>query len=145
MKLCNIDIFFCTFQLTFSQWCSQELAKIHEKCVENEKGCLLWSGGATFSKKAKYGQKRFSVPQLGIKSRVFYVHRLVYMLETENFNIPGGNSRGSGPLEISHLCHNSLCARPDHLVAESHAVNAERVSCRATPCCVGTHEPACIL
>ena len=118
---------------------------IISKSVENEKGCFLWVGGSTASKNLRYGQKRLSVPHLNIKSRVFYVHRLAYMLKNECFDLPGTSSRGAGPKEVSHLCHNSLCVNPDHLVAETHAANVERLSCHALGHCIRTHEPPCIV
>lgn len=32
-------------------------------------------------------------------------------------------------IDISHLCHNSTCIRPEHLSAEPHHVNNNRRSC----------------
>ena len=112
----------------------------------NEKDCLIWCGATTASNNATYGQKRLTVPHLDIKSKVFYIHRLAYMLKFNNFDLPHGvRSAGTRPLEVSHLCHDSLCANPDHLVLEPHEANAERISCRLMQHCVGTHKPACIV
>jgi len=54
--------------------------------------------------------------------------------------------------DASHLCHNPLCIRPDHLVVESRKLNHKRKNCLfkvGCQCCstvlvVCTHNPPCL-
>ena len=48
-------------------------------------------------------------------------------------------------LDVSQLCHNTLCIKLDHLVLEKHIVNKSRKVCKHLGTCNHTHEPACLL
>jgi hypothetical protein len=57
-----------------------------------------------------------------------------------------------GVTDASHLCHNPLCVRPEHLIVEPRVMNHKRKNCLhkiQTPCCGQTvlvckHDPPCI-
>ena len=59
------------------------------------------------------------------KSIYVTAHRAMYMCIKQISSIPRN-------YEISHLCHNSRCIRPDHLTMEPHAINMERLRCTHT-------------
>ena len=128
---------FVYFQTSLELWCSHELKKIENQCVRGELGCWLWGGALT---KNGYGQKRLTVPHLGIKSKLFYIHRLTYSLKHVSFDLP---CQGEG-WEVSHLCHSKRCANPEHLSLETHEVNGERRSCDQQGHCTGGHKPQCL-
>jgi len=46
-----------------------------------------------------------------------------------NYDITGRIMLGTAKYEWSHLCQNSLCVRPSHLVDEDHAINMSRNKC----------------
>ena len=48
-------------------------------------------------------------------------------------------------LVVSHLCHQTLCVKHDHLVLESKALNNERKHCLDQGLCTENHKPVCIL
>ena len=121
-------------------WCDLELTSVHQKCILSSGGCLIWSGGKSTPKPNQYGRKRVKIPILDIASKVMYVHRIVYMCHNYDMRILDKNLG----LEVSHLCHNSLCARPTHLVLETHEQNSERLSCKLMGHCTKNHSPECI-
>jgi hypothetical protein len=41
----------------------------------------------------------------------------------------------------SHLCHNTLCFNPEHLIKERFVKNSSRNGCKGSPCC---HVPKCL-
>ena len=68
----------------------------------------------------EYGRQKLSFSN----GKFIYVtaHRAMYMCIKQISFIPRN-------YEISHLCHNSRCIRPDHLNMEPHAINMERLRC----------------
>ena len=52
------------------------------------------------------------------------VHQLSVLASTGERPSPGQ--------DISHLCHNSKCCNPTHLVIENHEVNMSRIGCLGT-------------
>lgn len=132
--------FFGILQQNLRYWCDQQLQSIHQRCVLAPGDCLLWTGGTSTANPNKYGRKMVNIPMLGIKRKVMYTHRLVYMCHNYDIGILDKNN----PLEVSHLCHNTLCACPYHLVLETHERNAERITCRMMGECTKGHSPECI-
>jgi len=65
---------------------------------------------------------------LGKKPMV--LHRISYIAQ---YGSPAAN------LEISHLCHNSLCCNPDHLFAEPGLLNNARKGCAVWVTCPHQH------
>ena len=59
------------------------------------------------------------------KSVFVTAHRAMYMCIKQISCLPRN-------FEISHLCHNSRCIRPDHLSIEPHHINMERLRCTHT-------------
>jgi hypothetical protein len=81
--------------------------------------CWKW-GGALKSGKEQYGKVHFR------KDKVEYnihAHRAMYVAVHK---IMPDNL----PLDISHICHQSLCVNPAHLVHEDRVVNEARKSCK---------------
>ena len=72
------------------------------------------------------------------ESRLIYTHKLSYLLHNKIRDVPQGT-------EVSHLCHEPRCIRGDHLVAEPHEVNLERITCKKQNRCTYNHYPFCIV
>ena len=106
----------------------------------NDKKCNIWQGATTSD--GKYGRKRVTFPDGN--SKLMRVSRVVYLIKYKTFNIPDSDESGN-PVEMSHLCHNSLCVNPDHLVLESKTSNLERKHCHSQNNCTETHFPHCIM
>ena len=115
-------------------WCDLYLNKLTESSQRHATGCLVWMGGPVDS---KYGQMRVKFPGNKV-SRVMYVHRVAVMVSLKLDRLPEGQ-------EASHLCNNSRCIEPTHLILESHQINSERHHCFMQRVCTRNHEPACIL
>lgn len=71
----------------------------------------------------KYIQTTVLMPGAARKTRV-YVHRLSYIVNTQNFNILQRN------MHISHLCHNTHCIKIEHLSYEPQRINNNRQRCK---------------
>lgn len=116
-------------------WIEQTLAKIRENCLVTETGCQVWQK-ASSGKGAgpKYGMSKVKFPW-GMRAKAIRVHRLMYMLANSNFDL-------TSQLDVSHLCHNSLCVNEDHLSLEPHTVNNSRRHCLSTVprTCVGHNQ-----
>ena len=84
--------------------------------------CLLWSGT---TKKSGYGVINFKCPLSG-KWKSMNVHRFTFMIFSATLDI--------GTMDISHLCHNTLCIQSCHLSMEPHTVNCDRVRCVIGAC-----------
>ena len=99
--------------------------------------CWVWMGVKTYKTCTIYGKMRARLPG-DDKSKYYYIHRLSYMCHHQQIL----NSKQF----ISHLCHNSLCFNPAHLVIEDISSNHLRKACRQFGHCTGHHpEPRCIL
>ena len=114
--------------------------QIHSACRvvgDGQDGCRLWTGAKWG--KSSYGMKTLRIP--GNKKKLYFrVHRLVYALEynkipkllceiTEDTLTPPCLDQNGVKLEVSHLCHESLCLNPDHLVLEQFRINLHRMVC----------------
>ena len=56
------------------------------------------------------------------------VSRVMYMRKQKMMEILRVDQHDN-ILEVSHLCHQTLCVKPDHVVLESKALNNERKHC----------------
>lgn len=90
----------------------QRLERIDRKCIKDEKGCLVWTGGASGSKTHKY-------PQLAWRGRRnFKGNRLIWFLKTGN---------DPGKMNVLHKCDNPLCLNIDHLYLGTHKQNSKDI------------------
>ena len=83
---------------------------------------MLW---ARKMQKTGYGAVKY-------KWKCTTAHRLSFMVGTKHLYI--------GDRDVSHLCHNALCIRLDHLSTEPHELNCERIKCvnrgKCQVCCI---------
>lgn len=107
--------------------------------ADNARGCTEWVGCRD---KYGYGTKRVTWPDHSVTLE--RVHRVVFMVHNKLLrdDVPRYDSRGI--LEVSHLCHNKICIKPQHLVLESHEQNCERKRCECLGYCTLEHVPPCI-
>lgn len=115
---------------------SQSLVKLSH---ETANGCREWEG---CKDRHGYGTKRVTWPDGSVKLE--RVHRVAYMVHHRALRHELLQFSSADNLEVSHLCHNKLCIRPDHLILESHEANCERKSCQLLGQCVRHHDPPCI-
>ena len=113
--------------------------KIMSKTHQASNGqCMLWTG--TKKKGTSYGviccfwQGKF---------RTFSVHRLVFVFHN-GLHIDDITQSG---MDVSHLCHNTLCVNPQHLSYEPHQTNTVRRACISAGTCTGHFglHAACLL
>lgn len=79
--------------------------------------CQLWGGGID-----NYGYGRIKV-RIAETDHSLTVHRLSYILSHE---IELGDIAHT---DVSHLCHNKLCIKKEHLSLEPHEINLNRRPC----------------
>ena len=104
----------------------------------NTHGCVIWTGPNLNKSGVEYGYKYVKLPNQNKKSRQ-YTHRLAYMFKIGNFRLPRG-------LDVSHICHNSLCVNPAHLSSEPHHINNNRIQCVNEGRCFGHQQyKTCLL
>ena len=88
--------------------------------------CCLWNGPTD---RDGYGVQRITV-RAGCRLK-FRVHRMSFFLLSPTFR----------PLDpkhhVSHLCHNKLCLKLDHLSYEPAHINNARKVCQSTGECTG--------
>ena len=73
----------------------------------------------------RYGYGRMKVNwQNGADPVMVGTHRLCFMIR--NKIVPSNMPEG----DVSHICHNKLCIKYDHLVLEPAHINKEREHCR---------------
>lgn len=103
--------------------------------------CTEWVGAREHN---LYGKKSVSWPD-GTKT-MERTHRLSYMLSKKLLRdqMPTISAAGE-QLDVSHLCHNPLCIKAEHLILEPHSVNMERMGCKIRQQCTRAHFPLCIL
>ena len=105
--------------------------KLHQRSVLAPNGqCVFWTGTLKQVKNINYG---VICCKFGSVWKTMYVHRLKFMLENRIPDLDPDD-------DVSHLCHNSLCMRIDHLSSEPHAVNNNRMACKNRARCSG-HGP----
>lgn len=95
------------------------------KCMPGTNGsCLIWTGAVSSNTYGAISYKLFG------KWHRTTVHRLAFMLFNERIDI-------GRQLDVSHLCHNSLCVFKDHLTVEPHCINSSRIKCLNRNVCLG--------
>lgn len=109
-------------------------------------GCVLWTGAQD---RDHYGVCRVTWPGTGQK-KVVRVARLAYMCKIGRLELPRQMALGDGgrpvTVEVSHLCHQRLCIKPEHLTLEAKSVNLERKHCVSQRVCMGhAGQPNCLL
>ncbi len=85
--------------------------------------------------------------------REYYIHHLALLDANRHQDL--ANIYLNKGFHISHLCHNTRCFNPDHLIAEISSANIGRNTCQSQtwiscPCCEHKfnpcrHSPQCIL
>ena len=98
-------------------------------------GCMFWDADKFGIKQKdlgspKYGRQQVHYPD-GSSSGI-HAHRLMYICTKQHF-LP----RVPGIIDVSHLCHNSLCIRFDHLSLEPPVINSNRKVCKRRKNCHG--------
>lgn len=118
----------------------QKLAK-KTNFKQGQLECDVWVGGREHS---TYGKTTVTWPDG--KKTVERAHRLAFMVATQTLrvNMPLLDAMGK-KLEVSHLCHNSLCVKPAHIILESHETNLERITCSRQGHCSALHQPMCLI
>ena len=97
--------------------------------------CRVWVGAKD---RHGYGRKMLTWPNA--QSAEISVHRLAYM-RFKNLlphQMPRFDQNGH-TLDVSHLCHNTLCIRPDHLTLEKRENNLDRKACAAVALVIMFH------
>ena len=89
--------------------------------------CQIWKGATS---KTGYGVTK-------IKGRQYYVHRLSYMINTDQEHLP--ERVNDVRFDCSHLCHNKLCTNAAHISFEPHSINNTRQACLHANHCPGSH------
>ena len=120
-----------------------DLAKLKTKLDKFEKkecanGCVVFD-----KKPDNDGYIRLSLRKIDLETGQKYtssisMQRAVILCKENIQDLPLG-------LTASHLCHNTLCCREDHLSLEPHQVNCERRTCKLHKKCYrhGFH-PDCV-
>ena len=126
---------------------TQVLTRIIQKTSNTEDcpDCLLWNG-ATYDN--KYGKIRNPLRRhFENQPQFLRAHRLVYLFnhldDFQDRRLPHRDAHGNR-LDVSHLCHNTLCIRSNHLVLEKQSTNNSRTTCRVENNCNRTHLPHCV-
>lgn len=89
--------------------------------------CWIWAGGLDSDK--KYRRIGYVDPVSGDSKRK-NVSCVAYMVFHKEWGADPG-------LDCSHLCHNTLCCNPDHLVLEPRSINNNRNHCKNEMHCFG--------
>lgn len=98
--------------------------KISSKCMPAaNSSCVLWTG----TRSKGYGVINVCFGPNDWKQMP--VHRAAYFAH-HRLVLPQN-------MEISHLCHNALCTNIDHLSAEPHHINMNRLLCSNRGQCFG--------
>lgn len=120
------------FKCQLTQIEKNKLYSVFETKTIYVSGCLIWTG----QQKKGYGvyETRFR----GKKIKMF-AHRLSYFIH-DNFNLMDHK------LNVSHVCHNELCVRKDHLSLEPQSINNRRKICKNNAeCLLHYGYPKCLL
>lgn len=124
------------------EWRDKISRVIKQKCAlpDSNLGCIKWEG-ALFQP-AGYG--KVAIQLTNKRRKYFRVHRLVFLIHHKLQAIPTQNDQGIR-VEVSHICHQRLCVKPEHLTLEAHEVNMERLHCKKQGFCTKNHQPYCLL
>ena len=94
---------------------------MHNSDLLHNTHCRLFTHSSTSS---KYIQTTVLMPGAARKTRI-YVHRLSYIVHSQNFDIFKKN------MLISHVCLNTFCINFEHLSYEPQAINNSRQRCKS--------------
>ena len=108
----------------------------HSEAQNYGLNCIEWQGCCD-----KDGYPIKSVTWPGCKRKLWRVAWLVLVIQRKG-SLPEVDGDGQ-PLEVSHLCHNRTCIKPEHLTVEPHYTNTGRRQCVAAGRCLG-HTIPCI-
>lgn len=99
--------------------------KLENRSIIAQNGaCRLWTGTVKKCKASNYGVLYCLVPPQN-QWKQLYVHRLAYIFH-HGLTL---DAIRQDDMHVSHLCHNSLCIKPEHLAFEPDYVNAYRRTC----------------
>ena len=115
----------------------------------NAQGCWI-------ANKMHNGHGYVKLKVAGGGRREFYAHHLALIHAGAWSDVFWVHCKDAGDYEISHICHNTRCFNPEHLMAEPKAENLARNSCQGLtwiqcPCPCGhrfnpcQHPVPCIL
>lgn len=95
-----------------------------ETHVKNVDDCEVWQGRMNIS---GYGEIRimFRGRRLCLKA-----HRVMFALNSPDVTL-------TSDMHVSHLCHNRLCVRVQHLSYEPQLINNKRLVCKNDGECFG--------
>ena len=117
----------CKEQPPYELWLEKVFVRL-----EASGDCLLWTGFVSTT--SGYGMLRVPTNQpkskrkSGTTMRGVHQIRLMCALHVTHFQ---------PDYETSHLCHNKLCAKIDHVSLEPHSVNTQRRACVTNGRCKG--------
>lgn len=116
----------------------QNLLNRYSRTAENGE-CLIWEGWGV-QKMGQYFIAKLQIRLPGAsKPTKINVARLSRMLFENNFDV-------SKDLDASHLCHNSLCTRAEHIHFEPRSVNNNRHICVSVRQCIHHQgHPDCLI
>ena len=106
---------------------------------ENEQ-CMLYQG--TSKDRCGYAKVSYVNPVTKVNTGTS-AQRMAKMIEQRQLDL--------GPFQASHICHNKLCVRSDHINMEDRATNNARRVCLKGGLCVrhptgdGSFHPDCLL
>lgn len=120
----------------FKRKVSELRARILAKTKSNG-FCLNWEGAKQKKRGVTYGFVKVSFLD---KPVTMTAHRAMFLCDHDELKF----KTGAG-YHISHLCHNPLCVKVEHLTIERGRVNQSRKRCNAKKVCAGHgNRPKCI-
>lgn len=114
-----------TNRLYFNLW-----ARLMAGTEEPENSWSCWTG-SNLKERDRYGYHRVGLFIPGRGSRKFYAHRIVHFACAgcnidDIFELCAVNQLFNlAQLEVNHLCRNTSCRNPDHLVTVTKSQNAQ--------------------
>ena len=108
--------------------------------IKLENGHSIWNKSVTNKGYGRVGVTFIMKSGLSVSKRML-AHVLSYFLKDSSFDF----FISKKDREVSHLCREQLCVKPEHLNLESHGENIKRKNCHKQNYCFGHGEnPKCI-
>jgi hypothetical protein len=143
--------------------CTSLTATTAACCTPDENGCLVIDvdQSSRLSLNGK-GYVQIKVPfdpnhhdpemrtAAACKNKKVQLQQLVLWMHALGGSYPNRQQIEEAKLEVSHLCHNKLCANPNHLALEDSLTNKSRNYCevvvrlRQVPFSICRHRPRCV-
>lgn len=101
------------------------LSKHFDRYIIATSDCHTWQGRTDAY---GYGEIRFKFRGVRLCLKA---HRVVFALANPHLPLQ------TGSYDVSHLCHNRQCVKPEHLSYEPHSVNNKRLACKNEGECGG--------